>query len=73
MEGERSRNKAVKMDNLRSLLGIRRMDSPEYTNKELCSDKKDRRKDWGRCSPVFWRGWRGIRLLREYVEECAGS
>ena len=23
--------------------------------------------------PAMWRGWRGIGLPKEYVEECAGS
>ena len=32
-EEERSRIRAVQMDKIRSLLGIRRMDSPECTNK----------------------------------------
>ena len=34
-ENERSRIRAVQMDNLRDLLGIRRMDSPECMNKEV--------------------------------------
>ena len=37
---ERSRNRAVQMDNLRSLLGIRRMDKVQYTwITELWSDE----------------------------------
>ena len=34
-EEERSRIRAVQMDNLRDLLGIRRMDSPECTDKRV--------------------------------------
>ena len=43
---ERFRIRAVQMDNLRGMLGIRRMDSPKDTNKEvLWSDAGGRRKD----------------------------
>ena len=34
-EMERSRIRAVEMDNLRGLLGIRKMDSPECMDKEV--------------------------------------
>ena len=48
---ERSRNRAVQMDNLRGLLGIRRMDSrvPNVWIRQLCGVKKglDERIDEG--------------------------
>ena len=40
-EKERSRIRAVQMDSLRGLLGIRRMDKvPNVWIRELCSDKR---------------------------------
>ena len=40
---KRSRIRAVQMDNLRGLLGIRRMDSPKCTDKEVVqSDERSR-------------------------------
>ena len=45
-EKERSRMKAVQMDNLRGLLGIRRMDSPE------CSDNGVMRSEEGSRTKV---------------------
>ena len=71
---ERSRIRAAQKDNLRDLLGIRRMYRvPNARIRELCRVTKgvDKRVDEG----VLWwfghveRGWRMIQLLRE----CAGS
>ena len=76
-EEERSRNKAVQMDNLRGLLGIRRMDNPACTSKAIVrsNEGKDEKTDEG----VFrWLG-RGERMennriaKRVYVVKCAGS
>ena len=45
-EKERSRIRAIKMDNLRGLLGIRSMNSPKCTDKVVVrSDEGSRRKD----------------------------
>ena len=45
-EKEKSRIRDVQMGNLRGFLGIRRMNSPECTNKGVVrSDEGDRRKD----------------------------
>ena len=45
-ERESSRIRSVQMENLRALLGIRKMDSPEGTNKGVvCRDEKGGRKD----------------------------
>ena len=42
-EKERSRIRDVQMDNLKGLLGIRRMDRvPNAQIRELCSDKESR-------------------------------
>ena len=62
----RDRVRAVQMDNLRGLLGIRRMDRvPNAQLRELCRVKKgpDERIDEG--VSVMWKGWRGIGLPRE--------
>ena len=37
---ERSRIRAIQIGNLRGLLGIRRMDSPESTDKEIVQSDK---------------------------------
>ena len=61
---ERSRIRAVQMDNFRGLLGIRRMDRvPNARMRELCRVKKglEDRTDEG---VLQWRGWRGICLPR---------
>ena len=73
-EKERSRIRTVQMDNLRGLLGIRRMDR---AIKELCGVKKgqDERIDKG----VLWwfshveRMENDRSAKRVYVGECAGS
>ena len=45
-EKKRSRIRAVQMDNLRGLLGFRRMDSPKCTNKGVVRiDERGGRKD----------------------------
>ena len=66
-EKERSRIRAVQMDNFRGLLGIRRID------REFCGVKKglDERIDEGLMAGglAMWRGWRGIGLLREFIYE----
>ena len=66
---ERSRIRAVQMDNIRRLLGIRKMDmTPNAQIRELCCVKKglrgkiDEGVPW--CS-TMWRGWRVIGLPRE--------
>ena len=77
-EEERSRSRAVQMDNLRGLLGIRRMDSvPNSRIRELCGVRKglDGRFDEG----VLWwfshveRMERNRIANRVYIGECAGS
>ena len=67
---ERSEVRDVQMDNLRGLLGIRRMDRvPNAWIRELCKVKKslDVRIDEGMFQwfSAMWRGWRGIGLPRE--------
>ena len=55
------------MDNLRGLLGIRRIDRIQNTQiKELCGVRKglDERFDEG---ILWWRGWRGTGSPRESV------
>ena len=74
-EKERSRVKAVQMDNLRGLLSIRRMDRvPNEQIRELCGLKKglDERIDEGvlRWFSHMERDRTGKRV---YVGECAGS
>ena len=73
-EKEKSRIRAVQMNNLRGLLGIRRMDRiPNAWVRQLCSMKKGLRKVFFGGS-AMWKGWRGDRITkREYVEECACS
>ena len=45
-EKERSRIRTLQMDNLRELLGIRKMDSPECTDKRVVrNDERGGRKD----------------------------
>ena len=59
MEKERSR--AVQMNNLRGLLGIRRKDRvPNARIRELCGVKNDCYGGSG-----MWRGWRMIGLPRD--------
>ena len=65
-EKERSRVRAVQMDNLRGLLGIRRMDRiPNTQIRELCGVRKGL--DEGILQWFMWRGWRGIGLSREFM------
>ena len=68
-ENERSRVRALQMNNLRRLLGIRKMDRvPNGGIRVLSGIKKglDERMD-EECSGGLdiWRGWRGIGLPRE--------
>ena len=77
-EKERSRLRAVQMDNLRGLLGIRRMDrDPNLRIRELCGVSKDldERIDEG---VLRWFGnvdrmERDRIAKRVYVGVCAGS
>ena len=63
-EKERPRIRAVQMDNLRGLIGIRRMDSvPNAQIRKLFGVKKSLKACSG--GTAMWRGWRGIGLLRE--------
>ena len=67
---ERSRIRVVQRDNLRRLLGIRRMDRALNAQiKELCGLKKwpDERIDEG---VLQWRGWSVIGLQRVYEGVC---
>ena len=66
---ERSWIRAVQMDNLRALLGIRRMDKvPNAQIRQLCRVTKgvDEKIDKGFFSDGLdiWREWRMTRLLR---------
>ena len=66
---ERSKIRAVQMDNLRGFLGIWRMDRVlSALIRELCRVKKglDERLTKA-CSSgsAMWRGWKGIELPRE--------
>ena len=78
LEKERFRIRAVQMDNLRGLLGIRRMDRvPNARIRELCGVTKgvDERIDEG---VLLWfdhmeRMENNRIAKRVYVEECAGS
>ena len=66
-EKERSRVRTVQIDNLRGLLGIRRMDRVSNAQiRNFCAVKKglDERIDEG---VLRWRGWKGIGLPRESV------
>ena len=68
-EEERSRVRAVQMDNLRGLLGVRRMDRiPNARIRELCEVRKslDERIDVERME-------KDMIAKRVYVGECAGS
>ena len=75
---EKSRIRAVKRDNFRGLLGIRRMDRvPNARIRELCGVKKgiDERIDEG---VILWFGHvermkRNMTAERVYVRECAVS
>ena len=74
-EKERSRVRAVQMDNLRGLLGIRRMDRIQNAWIKECGVMKGVHE---RIEELFLqlfpsRGWKRTGLLREYVGECAGS
>ena len=63
---ERSRIRAIQMDNLRGLRGVRRKD--RILNawiRELCG----LRNLFSSNSVVMWRGWRIIGLLRESMLE----
>ena len=64
---ERTRVRAVQMDNLRRLLGIRKMDRVLTARiKELCGVRKGLRlmkASYG--GSAMWRGWRGIGIPRE--------
>ena len=63
-EKERSRVRAVQLDNLRGLLGIRRIDSPKCMDKGvLRSEEGSRLKGLMKVSyggSAMWKGWRGI-------------
>ena len=65
-EKENSRVRAVQMDNLKSLIGIRRMDrAPNARIRKLCGVKKglDESIDEGvHGGLAMWRGWRWIGL-----------
>ena len=67
-EKERSNIKAVHMDNLRGLLGIRRIyKTPNSRIRELCGVRKglDESIDEGVLRWFgMWRGWRTTGLLR---------
>ena len=77
MEEERSRIRAIQMDNFRRLLSMRRIDRvPNARIRELCGVTKgvDERIDKGVLRWLaMWRGWRGTGLLRVYVGVRAGS
>ena len=63
-EKERSRIKAIQMDNLNGLLGIRRMDKvPNAWIREVCGVTKGLMKVFSGSS-AMWRKWRIIGLLR---------
>ena len=68
-EKERSRIRAVQIDNLRGLLGIRRIDRVQNAQiRELCRVKKGLREtidEGGLQGLVIWRGWRVIELPRK--------
>ena len=74
---ERSRIKAVQMDNLRGLLGIRRMDTVLNARiRELCGVKKwvdERLMKAFSGGSAMRRKWRMIGSPRVYVGDCAGS
>ena len=63
-EKERSRIRAIQMDNLNGLLGIRRMDKvPNAWIREVCGVTKGLMKVFSGSS-AMWRKWRIIGLLR---------
>ena len=77
-EKEKSRIRAVRMDNLRGLLGIRRIDRvPNASIRECCGVKKglDERINGGvlRCFDHVERMERDRIAKRVYVGECAGN
>ena len=58
-EKERSRIRAVQMNNLRSFLGIRMMDRvPNERIMELVREGLDERIDEGVHGLAMWKGWR---------------
>ena len=62
-EGEVSKIRAVQMDNLRSLLGVRRMDRvPNARIRQLCGVTKG--VDENIDGSAMWREWRITGLLR---------
>ena len=64
-EKERSKIRAVQMNNLRGLLGIRRMDKvPNACIRQLCRVMKGVAKKVFSNGSATWRGWRTTRLLR---------
>ena len=66
-EKERSRIRAVQMENLRSLLGVRRMDIvPNARMKGLCGVTKGLMKVFSGAL-TKWRERRMTGLLREYM------
>ena len=70
-EKERSRIWAVQMDNLRGLLGIRRMDEvPNARIRHLCEVTKVWTKRFMKVfsdGSTLWREWRMTLLLRGYM------
>ena len=77
-EKERSRIRAIQMNKLRGLLGIRRMDRvPNTWIRELCEVMKgvDERIDEGvlRCFSHVKRMENDMIAKRAYVRECAGT
>ena len=66
--GERSRIRAVQMDNLRGLLGIRRMDKvPNARVRQLCGVTKcvdEKIDEVFSDGSAMWREWRMTGLLR---------
>ena len=66
-EKDRSKIRAVQMDNLRGLLGIRRTDKvPNAPIKELGGMAKGLRKVFSDGS-VMWRVWRMAGVLRGHI------
>ena len=69
---ERPRIRAVWMDNLRALLGIRRLESPKYKDKGVVHKGQgggERTKELKMFSGGLakWREWRMIGLLRRSI------
>ena len=72
-ENERYRIRAVQIDKLRGLLGIRRMDKvPNARIRELCGVTKGLMKVFSDGSAMR-REWRMTGLLRGSIWGCAGS